>query len=179
MKKKKRVSKKRFYNNCLGLESLNHFPSFKYSPQLFLLFLLMYNDRIVLHTPGNILSYLRSMYPSINIIKFKIKDFFPEIFASFPNNVDCDKFPEIFFFFCPHRHTYLLRTFCNLGWECVWLERSEECMDSIVLNIFLMEKRNTFLCENLAFTFLSAGLVVNKVGIGGILLSVARLLPAS
>lgn len=29
---------------------------------------------------------------------------------------------------------------------------------------------HTFLCENLAFTFLNAGLVVNKVGTGGILL---------
>lgn len=129
----------------------------------------MFIDRIVLHIPGNILSYPKmSVYPSMSIIKLNIQEFFSwNLFLlSFANNFDSDKFSEEVFFVLISIHI-----FYNLYWECVWLEMMKNAQ-TLLCGIFSLWRTevHAFLCENLAFTFLNAGLVVNKVGTGGILL---------
>lgn len=132
----------------------------------------MYNDRIVLYIPGNILSYLKTtMYPSMNIIKLNVQGFFPwNLFLlSFANNFNCDKFSEENFFVLVSFTTFA-GSVCDWRWA-----KNAWTLLCWILSLWRREV-DTSLCENLAFTFLNAGLVANKVGPGSILLSVAWLL---
>lgn len=60
------------------------------------------------------------------------------VFTSFTSNFNCDKFSERIFFVLLG-----IYIFCNCWWEHVSLERrSDEWMDTIVLNICHIESRN-------------------------------------
>lgn len=59
------------------------------------------------------------------------------VFTSVTNNFNCDKFSEGIFFVLVG--IYIFR---NFWWESVSLERRDEWMDTIVLNICPMESRN-------------------------------------